>query len=84
MARALSAAAGRGHLTTVDLLLSKGSDINLAGQMNGYTPLMYAALVGHCAVVDLLLAKGADIGKTNTLGFTALHYAATTGELSAV
>jgi ankyrin repeat protein len=41
-----------------------------------WTPLMVAAGEGHGAVVDLLIENGADWNATNSLGQTALHFAA--------
>lgn len=51
--------------------------------MNGYqeTPLMYVSLVGDLERAKQLVAKGAQI---NHLGWTPLHYAASTGQVPVV
>ncbi len=63
-------------------LLSDGADPNV-GQAN--TPLMEASRQGDLPVMRLLLDAGADINtRSEPGGYTALHYAATTGETAAV
>ena len=57
---ALLAAAERGQLDAVRLLLDRGTDPSL-GDSNGITPLMAAAMRGHAGVVRELAARGADL-----------------------
>jgi uncharacterized protein len=45
------------------------------------SPLMMAALKGHIDLVRKLIARDADVNKT---GWTALHYAATSGHLAII
>ncbi|EWC43627.1 hypothetical protein DRE_01514 [Drechslerella stenobrocha 248] len=59
---ALQAAAGEGHCKVVELLLSKGADIQATGGMYG-NALQVAAAKGHLSVVELLLNRGADINE---------------------
>jgi hypothetical protein len=54
----LYAAAQRGHLNVVKLLVKKGASIHQASDQ-GVTPLHVAALEGHQEVVDYLMSKGA-------------------------
>ncbi|CEO59719.1 hypothetical protein PMG11_04384 [Penicillium brasilianum] len=72
---ALTLAAGGGHMTIVQLLLTKGADIN-AENLWGGTVLIEAAEGGHEAIVQLLIAKGADV---NATGGKALAKAAERG-----
>jgi ankyrin repeat protein len=41
-----------------------------------WTPLMVAAGEGHGKVIDLLIDSGADLNAVNSIGQTALHFAA--------
>ncbi len=50
----------------VQLLLSRGADINMLG--NGYTPLTMAASLGRTDIVRILIDKGADVNKTDESG----------------
>lgn len=60
-------AAKWGKLKMVDLLMSKGANIE-AKTRDGLTPLHCAARSGHHEVVDILIEKGAPIGaKTKVL-----------------
>lgn len=56
------------------------TDVN---QLNakGESPLMLSALKGHSELVDQLIKRGADVNKT---GWTALHYAASSGQLAII
>lgn len=47
----------------------------------GESPLMLAALKGHQDLAEQLVKRGADINKT---GWTALHYAASSGQLGII
>lgn len=47
----------------------------------GESPLMLAALKGHQDLVEPLIKRGADVNKT---GWTALHYAASSGQLAII
>lgn len=68
----------RRNKNTVELLLSKGADVNVKGP-SGDTPLYIAVAVHEKNVVELLLAEGADVNAKTLRGETALHRAALEG-----
>lgn len=74
---ALHAAAERGHVEVVDVLLDNPAVDVDAQRLGGSTALHLAARHGHAAVVDRLLARGANRAlKTGILdGMTALEIA---------
>ena len=75
---ALGAAASRGKLSMVTLLVEQGADINSEGGYSGNA--LYLACRGkHMAVVDFLLEKGADVNLQNNSGGTALFSASRSG-----
>ncbi|XP_026474601.1 ankyrin repeat domain-containing protein 17-like isoform X4 [Ctenocephalides felis] len=57
---ALTLACAGGHDDLVELLLSRGADIEHRDK-KGFTPLILAATAGHDKVVDILLTHNADI-----------------------
>ncbi|XP_011496279.1 PREDICTED: ankyrin repeat and KH domain-containing protein 1-like [Ceratosolen solmsi marchali] len=57
---ALTLACAGGHEELVELLLSRGADIEHRDK-KGFTPLILAATAGHQKVVEILLNHGADI-----------------------
>jgi pectate lyase len=62
----------------VELLITKGADVNAKDQLEA-TPLFVAASAGHLQVVDLLISKGADVNATNRMRQTPLHWACLRG-----
>ena len=64
-------AARRGNAEAVNLLLSRGADVNAKAD-NGTTALFAAASRGHGEIVSLLLSNGADVDAERTDGETAL------------
>ena len=80
---ALYAAAEKGHLDVVTLLIGKGANPNVhMGQQSccpGWTPLMIATAENHPTAVQALLEAGSDVNAQNRLGRTALMYAANYG-----
>ncbi len=73
---ALHYAAKGGSNETAREIITKGLlDVNFTTN-TGETPLMNAATNGHFKIVEQLLRKGAKIDKTESIGWTALHWAA--------
>jgi len=81
---ALSAACNGGKEELVELLVSKGTDIELRDK-KGLTPLMLAATAGHEKIVEVLLNHGANIeAKSDKSKDTALALACSGGRLKIV
>lgn len=59
-----------GDIEGVEDLLNKGVDVNAKHNINGWTPLHWAAKRGHKAIVSLLLANGAHTTALTTKGET--------------
>lgn len=67
----LIAASVRGHVGVVELLLSKGAEVDKRTE-KGPTALMQASLGGHRRVVELLLERGAKVNVKATFVWTDL------------
>jgi ankyrin repeat protein len=79
--RALHLAAFEGAIKVADLLVKlREVDVDQANA-SGETPLMIAALRNQKALFEALLARKAEVNKP---GWTALHYAASTGQTDLV
>lgn len=77
---ALIVAVESGRLDLVKDLLSREDEMNINVQgAKGQTPLMQAALMGDIAMARLLLSYGADVYEQDFEGWTALGYAARSG-----
>ena len=85
---ALQAAAERGHVEVVELLLHNEVDVNApAARESGKTALQAAAGGGHLTIVERLLQKGALVNASAAeiaSGRTALQAAAEAGHLAVV
>ena len=77
VATAVKEAASRGHTFVVELLLSKGVDVEARNTINDYTALLAAASQGHEPTVRGLLKARANINARSANGFSALYKAAT-------
>jgi ankyrin repeat protein len=75
---ALAAAADRGQLDAVRLLLDRGADQSLASS-DGFTALMSAAGNGHAGVVRELAARGADLDAVDPASGATAFYCACDG-----
>jgi ankyrin repeat protein len=71
---ALCGACESGYSQIVELLITKGADVNHK-VTDRYTPLHIASLYRHFSIVELLLSKGANIEITDIHGHTPLHFA---------
>jgi ankyrin repeat protein len=82
---ALIAAAGRGHLEMVEMLIMVNADINAPASWGGYTALQEAAKGGHLEVLERLIIANANINAPASWGgYTALQEAAKCGHLEVV
>lgn len=72
----LSLSSGKGFKPIVELLLSRGVNINLKDSTNRMTAIHHAALNGQSDMVIYLLEKGADVNIKSKSDMTSLHYAA--------
>ncbi|KAI8581990.1 hypothetical protein K450DRAFT_230264 [Umbelopsis ramanniana AG] len=71
-------AARNGHVDCIEALLREPltkADINVQDTVNGYTPLMVAAIEGNASVVEKLVAYGADINLVDFEGWNAHEHA---------
>ena len=80
---ALHTAAQQGHVSVIELLVSKGAMVD-ARNKEWETPLVKAALKGHEEAAICLLDHGADVNAKDRLGFTPLLCAAQVGHLPVV
>ena len=80
---AVGAAAGAGNITTLQLLLVTGCQVDgVDGEQR--SPVMLAAGAGRTESVELLLSRGADTELSDSAGTTALYHAAAAGQTGAV
>ncbi|KAM9542091.1 CARD- and ANK-domain containing inflammasome adapter protein-like [Guaruba guarouba] len=71
----LHVAAGNGHVTVMEYLISKDAKVDVKDK-NGRTPLHRAAEKGHSDAVKVLLQSGAYLYSLDMEGKTPLHLAA--------
>lgn len=79
----LHTAALRGQLKIVEILLSKGADVN-AHDSAGRTPLHCAIEGAHMETVKLIVDRGADVTRGDRTGLSPLHMAVEKGLEDAV
>ena len=75
-----------GHANVVQLLASKGANVNIANNQ-GWYPINVAAENGHMKVLQVLAAHGANFGNVNCIGTngeTVLYKAVTKGHADVV
>lgn len=68
-------AARIGDSRKVGALLKGDPNLVSRKDLNGMTPLHWAALKGSTDVVEMLLTYGSQVGATNDDGMTPLHWA---------
>lgn len=73
-AHALFSATVYNNLDVVEVLLSRGAEINQVEDCNGWTALMGAVLTRNHHICKLLLQQGADVTIKNRIGLTAADY----------
>ena len=73
-----------GDLQMIQTLLAAGADHDTTTRLGRHTPLLVAGRAGQGDVVGALLAAGADPQARTDTGTTALHFAATAGDTSAL
>ena len=79
----LGAAAERGFINCMKLLIARGANVNL-GDDDGDTPLHMAALKGEAEAALLLLGNNASPHKRNDKQWTPLHCACVSGNLAII
>lgn len=86
------ALASGGHRELVELLITKGADVNVKGE-RGWSSLHVAAVTGDRDIVELLIEKGADVNAkagsdtwewTWDEGWTPLHMSCRSGHIGVV
>ena len=77
-------AAQKGDVVRVGALLTGNPNLVSRRDLNGMTPLQWAALEGRTNVVELLLTHGSEVGAGNNDGMTPLHWAASEGHKDVV
>lgn len=75
----ISIAVAQSDIETVIKFLEFGADIEVKTEVNGMTPLMYAARYNNVEMINLLINNGADVNATSKLGYTAFQYAELAG-----
>lgn len=78
-----SVAHGTGHIDVMEMLLSKGANINAVDDA-GMTALMFAALHNKPDCLALLISKNADADVRDYRGLTAVSYARKLGHTGIV
>ena len=68
----------RGQRDTVNVLVDEGADVN-SRDVNGQTPLQFAASNGRSDKAELLITKGANVSAKNKWGRTPLDIAVDRG-----
>ena len=72
-----------GYPSVVQILLSKGADIE-SKDSRGKTALHYASQHGHDLVVQLLIDEGCEIERRADGGYAALHFAAASAKVETI
>lgn len=68
--------------SAAELLLSHGADVNARSTKDGMTPFLRAVRSSKISLARQLLSMGADLQATDSTGLTALHLAASGGDVS--
>ena len=77
----LRAASLNGELAIMSSLIHSGINLEAGAPKDGQTALMMACANGHIDAVDMLIKSGAKLESRDKFGYTAMHVAATQGEV---
>lgn len=72
-------AAQMGHIEIMEILISRGADVNVSTSKDGAAPIHLASANGQLEAVRLLTKHGANVNKANNYRATPLHFAADHG-----
>lgn len=76
-------AAAYGHTDTLNLLIEKKADLNIANT-SGFTPAYMAAQYGYASSIAIMAAAKADLNKVNKKGDSPVVVAAHTGHANVI
>ncbi|KAH9055257.1 hypothetical protein EDB87DRAFT_1813988, partial [Lactarius vividus] len=76
---ALHAASARNHVEIAQVLVEWGSDVNVRGVWQQWSPLQIATIEGHVEMGRFLLDHGADVDSRADNLWTPLHFATRNG-----
>lgn len=82
--KALHMAVARGHTVIINMLVTKGVNVNAKSFDNERTALHWAAHRGYTAIAEVLMVKGTDLEVKDKYQWTALHLAAREGHTTIV
>lgn len=80
----LHLAARKGYPGLIDLLVSRGLDVNAVSKGYKHTAMHLAAIDNHAESIRVLASLGADVDAKNVVGWTPLLWAAATGNVDAL
>lgn len=80
----LHLAARKGYPGLIDLLVSRGLDVNAVSTGYKHTAMHLAAIDNHAESIRVLAGLGADVDAKNVVGWTPLLWAAATGNVDAL
>jgi len=83
LSAALFEAVNNGDINTVQVLCSRGANVNVTNKYN-MSPLHRACTKGYVKIAAILCANGADLEQEDDRGWTALHIACMKGNRSTV
>ena len=77
-------AARAGTVAAIELLLSRGAEVDSVEGWRGQTALMWAASENNAAAVSVLVSNGANLHAVSEGGFTPVRFASREGNLAAL